>query len=656
MPRNYSEHNLNRAVEDIRNGNLSTKRASRLYGIPRSTLISRTKGWKNRPCASQSKPGRRLDLPLIIESELAANIKTLSRWGFGMSRKEILNLVGTYVTENHIETRFKNNIPGKDWFTAFCKRHNLSCKKPIKRQSIRTEQTKPEVIYGFFDLYEKTVDDLGLRDKPSQIFNLDETSLCHDPSNTKVVAEKNKAVFRHTQGTGRTNTSILFVVSANGDKLPPFILYKAKHLWDIWMPENAFPNTGYAATASGWMTADSFYSWFKNSFLNNCPNERPLLLIFDGHVSHISDKLIRLALQENVSLLKLPAHTTHILQPLDALPFGILKKTWDEKLTIWQRENYGTSLSKAKFAVTIGEIWANFPTALIKRAFQITGLYDDRTNHKINRAAIKEDIFNAQELAAYKGSKQIQPNPENEEEKNLEKDHIPAVEISPTTLDDVDLPSTSGLNVPTAVEKDSEPPKHERTSFETLLLQKISCSKKTPNKRKKIGNSNFGDVLTREDYLENLNKTKQKCDKKAKKNVKRQDDSSSSSSDISIHSEGDEYQEVETLQDLVELESTSAMIDEPEDIFHMTPGAWVLATYATKKVVKRYVGQILKINQDDSLEIKFARRKKDYFIWPEVEDIDTKTADQIYQVLPTPTTGRRGEIRFPIQFSGLNVQ
>lgn len=57
--------------------------------------------------------------------------------------------------------------------------------------------------------------------------------------------------------------------------------------WNFTKPENAFPNTGYAATAHGWMAADSFYSWFKKSFLNNCPNERSLLLVFDGHVSHI---------------------------------------------------------------------------------------------------------------------------------------------------------------------------------------------------------------------------------------------------------------------------------------------------------------------------------------------------------------------------------
>ncbi|KAJ8921656.1 hypothetical protein NQ315_010565 [Exocentrus adspersus] len=63
--------------------------------------------------------------------------------------------------------------------------------------------------------------------------------------------------------------------------MPPFILYHAKHLWDIWMPDEAFPNTGYAATPHGWMTETAFFNWFKNHFLENCPKERPLLIVLD---------------------------------------------------------------------------------------------------------------------------------------------------------------------------------------------------------------------------------------------------------------------------------------------------------------------------------------------------------------------------------------
>lgn len=144
------KEDLENALQSIRNGELSYKRASRLFRIPRSTLIARLKGWKNRAATKGSKPGRSTDLSAEIEADLANNLNTLNKWGFGLARKEILSLVGTYVKENKIATRFKNGIPGKDWFIGFCKRHNLSCKKPVKRQSIRTERTTPEIIQNFF--------------------------------------------------------------------------------------------------------------------------------------------------------------------------------------------------------------------------------------------------------------------------------------------------------------------------------------------------------------------------------------------------------------------------------------------------------------------------------------------------------------------------
>ncbi|KAF2887426.1 hypothetical protein ILUMI_18747 [Ignelater luminosus] len=45
--------------------------------------------------------------------------------------------------------------------------------------------------------------------------------------------------------------------------------------------------------------------------------ERPVLLIYDSHTTHTSTQLIRLAQQNQVTVMKLPSHTTHLLQPLD---------------------------------------------------------------------------------------------------------------------------------------------------------------------------------------------------------------------------------------------------------------------------------------------------------------------------------------------------
>ena len=52
-------------------------------------------------------------------------------------------------------------------------------------------------------------------------------------------------------------------------------------------------------------------------FSRNIPPTRPVLLIQDGHSSHMSIEGIEFARDNGIHMLCLPAHTTHILMPLD---------------------------------------------------------------------------------------------------------------------------------------------------------------------------------------------------------------------------------------------------------------------------------------------------------------------------------------------------
>ena len=45
--------------------------------------------------------------------------------------------------------------------------------------------------------------------------------------------------------------------------------------------------------------------------------KNPVLLLYDGHRSNINLGIINLAQQEHVVLFVFPAHTSHVLQPLD---------------------------------------------------------------------------------------------------------------------------------------------------------------------------------------------------------------------------------------------------------------------------------------------------------------------------------------------------
>ncbi|KAG5886261.1 hypothetical protein JTB14_020824 [Gonioctena quinquepunctata] len=67
----YSDENSTIAIQAVRDGDLSYKKASTLYRIPRSTFIARMKGRKSRAPAARNTPGRVPDFPTELEAELA---------------------------------------------------------------------------------------------------------------------------------------------------------------------------------------------------------------------------------------------------------------------------------------------------------------------------------------------------------------------------------------------------------------------------------------------------------------------------------------------------------------------------------------------------------------------------------------------------------
>ena len=63
------------------------------------------------------------------------------------------------------------------------------------------------------------------------------------------------------------------------------------------------------------MTTSIFYYWFQKFICK--VKVRPILLLSDGHLTHLSGATVEIALAENISLVKLPANCTDVLQPLD---------------------------------------------------------------------------------------------------------------------------------------------------------------------------------------------------------------------------------------------------------------------------------------------------------------------------------------------------
>ena len=155
-----------------------------------------------------------------------------------------------------------------------------------------------------------------------QIYNCDETgvSVVHKPGRVLAMVGR-RNVYAVTSGErGKTHT-VLSCVSAAGSFLPRRMVYPRKRVTPDNCKEGALPGTLFANSDNGWINGELYLEWF-DFFLQNITPSRPVLLIQDGHGSHVSIPLIEKARSNGIHLLRLPAHTTHTLQPLDV---GVFK-------------------------------------------------------------------------------------------------------------------------------------------------------------------------------------------------------------------------------------------------------------------------------------------------------------------------------------------
>lgn len=104
MPRNYkrkseratkySQQDLEIAIEKVKNKELTNYAASKIYNIPPSTLKDRVFAKKGLRSYTMGRPPA---LPMKAETRLANCLRTLEKWGFGLSREEVIDVTTDFI-------------------------------------------------------------------------------------------------------------------------------------------------------------------------------------------------------------------------------------------------------------------------------------------------------------------------------------------------------------------------------------------------------------------------------------------------------------------------------------------------------------------------------------------------------------------------------
>ena len=173
--------------------------------------------------------------------------------------------------------------------------------------------------------------------------------------------------------------------------MPTYIVFKGKHLYDTWC-KGGPEDTVYTRSDSGSVESAQFVEWFAQLLV---PATSHLaggkLLIFDGHNSHLSTKVVDIAVQNNIELLCLPAHTSSILQPLDVGVFKGVKGAWRKCLRVCYEQTRYCNVDKRAFPSLLKQVIESgaFSRANAVSAFETCGIYP------LNRAKITADKLSA---------------------------------------------------------------------------------------------------------------------------------------------------------------------------------------------------------------------------------------------------------------------
>jgi hypothetical protein len=295
---------------------------------------------------------------------------------------------------------FNNGKPGRDWYKRFKQRwkHTLSEREAENIAKARAASCTKNHIDSFFEVLVKAYDEAELKE-PTNIWNVDETGFSGDQGEKKILcARGTKRPLCITGDNEKIHYTVQNCCNARGDYLPPMIIYKAKNrLYDTWCksgPKRAV----FTTSNSGWIEEDQFIQWLQQLFV---PEIRKFggkhVLILDGHSSHLSLSAIELCLNNNITMICLPAHSSHILQPLDVGVYGHVKKVWREILQQYYFDTYAQKLDKENFAPLLRKLHESSKAFTVLHAvagFQNTGLYP------INKSTIDQTKLSIAETFA----------------------------------------------------------------------------------------------------------------------------------------------------------------------------------------------------------------------------------------------------------------
>lgn len=351
---------------------ISVRKAAKKYSVPVQTLRDRVKGKVDMEKVTMGPA------PLLGQEEeamLVSHLKEMAALGYGYTRQEVTNIASDYAIQLGKKTKQQKPLTLK-WFRGLMKRWpDLKVVKPRALEYQRAKSANPGNVKKYFDELSTILKKYSLLDKPHRIFNIDEKGITLNHVPPHVVSGTGQTPQAVTTGKSSTVT-ILGCGSASGVAIPPYFVFPGMRMRTELM-EGATPGATGDVSESGWSNSVIFLQYLQNHFLQHVPGglHEPVLLLLDGHKSHVSVAAVEWAKEHNVILHVLPAHTSHILQPMDVGCYGPLQKIYNNLCHKQMRETSTVILKQDICSLACRAYTKALSAENLQSAFRKCGIY-----------------------------------------------------------------------------------------------------------------------------------------------------------------------------------------------------------------------------------------------------------------------------------------
>ena len=167
--------------------------------------------------------------------------------------------------------------------------------------------------------------------EPSLLANFDETMVAPSKRKWKAVVPSDARSVVLSISNDPNHITLCPFIFADGNALIPSVILPLQYAPQL--PPDLYTRFHWAGTAKGWITDDIFKEIIEKIFIPEIAKRREAMhfedkkaiLLLDSHGSRFQECISKLLSDNNIEMLTIPAHSSHVLQPLDRITFSLFK-------------------------------------------------------------------------------------------------------------------------------------------------------------------------------------------------------------------------------------------------------------------------------------------------------------------------------------------